>query len=576
MGHFMFWTEDENTGKTVYTQADLDTYTSIVYLDTSTDEIERRRAGDMQRQRGVAHAWHIQRWKDEEKARLRELCHDNGILFSIMTAGEDDYSRVLKMLQYHLCTVEMNEGLVLAEVDKLITSNQEPQIVVVLDADKTLAPVDTGALYWELLKEWSDGTADNIGDPVSSLFQHSAWKYSYSAFRQATLLYNDSASASEFERLCDLTAIQVDLFPELMSLLRRGLNRQHLQVLVITSGLRRVWEKVLLRHGLGSDVSVIGGGRMDDGYVVTPLSKRSVVQHLQTRHKMRVWAVGDSPIDLPMLQAADRAVVVVTNEGVRSRTMESALQSAIDHEGLVAQQLLLPAHVRPRLSTRQLPLMDDIDRKITTDIHLQFHHFTETPAAKLLMTPMRDARISGVALREAHRRVGWFLAVQCLSAVMNLERKPIVHVQGQNTDGYCFENEARTTIVAMMRGGESMAFGVNDAMPTAYFVHAFEAKDVTNLHLNGQTTVVLVDAVVNSGASVVQFVRHIRGEHPQIRIIVMTGVIYRGSLHRGGVIHGLSKEGLLTIIALRVSENSFKGSRGTDTGNRLFMTTHLK
>ncbi|KAK3669802.1 hypothetical protein LTR78_010319 [Recurvomyces mirabilis] len=574
--HFMFWTEDEDTGRTVYTKADLEAYTSIVYLDASKDDIERRRAQDVQRQRDVAHSWHLQRWKDEEKARLRELCREHGILFSTMTAEPDDYGHIADILHYHLCTVEMNESLVLAEVDKVVTSKQEPQIVVVLDADKTLAAVDTGALYWELLRGRIDGTADVDGDPVSRLFKHSAWKYSYAAFKQATLLYEESAATSAFERLCDLTAAQVDLFPELLSLLQCGPDRPNLKALVITSGLRRVWEKVLVRHGLRSNVSVVGGGRMSDGYVITPLSKRNAVQHLQLRHQMRVWAVGDSPLDLPMLQAADRAIVVVTAEEVRSRTMESALQTAIDHEGLVALQLLLPAHVRPRLSTDRLPLVDDIYRTIMSDTHLQFHHFTETAGAKLLMTPMRDAQISGVTLREAHRRVGWFLAIQCLSAVLNLDRKPIIHVQGQNTDGYCFENEARTTIVAMMRGGEPMAFGVNDAMPTSHFVHAFEARDVTKLHLDKQRTVVLVDAVVNSGASLVEFVRHIRGGHPRIRIIVVAGVVHQGSLYRGEAIHGLSKEGHLTIIALRTSDNSFKGSRTTDTGNRLFMTTHLK
>lgn len=36
-----------------------------------------------------------------------------------------------------------------------------------------------------------------------------------------------------------------------------------------------------------------------------------------------------------------------------------------------------------------------------------------------------------------------------------------------------------------------------------------------------------------------------------------------------------SKPEDFNLVALRQSENQFTGSRGTDTGNRLFNTTHL-
>lgn len=64
-----------------------------------------------------------------------------------------------------------------------------------------------------------------------------------------------------------------------------------------------------------------------------------------------------------------------------------------------------------------------------------------------------------------------------------------------------------------------MAFGVNDAFPLAMFVHASHPDDIKLHHLQDQLTLVLVDSVVNSGKTVVQFVQHVRNLNATIRIV---------------------------------------------------------
>jgi len=71
-----------------------------------------------------------------------------------------------------------------------------------------------------------------------------------------------------------------------------------------------------------------------------------------------------------------------------------------------------------------------------------------------------------------------------------------------------------------MRGGEAMAFGINEAFPSAMFIHAKRPEDIEPHHLLQQRTVVLVDSVVNSGKTVVDFVQHIHSIHATIRIVV--------------------------------------------------------
>ncbi|KFY29425.1 hypothetical protein V491_00033 [Pseudogymnoascus sp. VKM F-3775] len=138
--------------------------------------------------------------------------------------------------------------------------------------------------------------------------------------------------------------------------------------------------------------------------------------------------------------------------------------------------------------------------------------------------------------------------------------------------GYRLLREEHTLIVALMRGGEPMAFGVNEAFPLATFVHAKEPTEMRD-HLQGRTNIVLVDSVVNSGKTVVQFVQYIRNLDPTIRIVVVTGVAQADSISI--IEHALPRERHLSVIALRLSANKFTGKGPTDTGNRLYNTTHL-
>ncbi len=52
---------------------------------------------------------------------------------------------------------------------------------------------------------------------------------------------------------------------------------------------------------------------------------------------------------------------------------------------------------------------------------IQVLHATDRKAAKLLMTPMRNAMNVGPVLREAHGHVGWYLATEFLGDVIGIE-----------------------------------------------------------------------------------------------------------------------------------------------------------
>lgn len=128
-----------------------------------------------------------------------------------------------------------------------------------------------------------------------------------------------------------------------------------------------------------------------------------------------------------------------------------------------------------------------------------------------------------------------------------------------------------------------MAFGVSKALPRAAFAHAKTFADVDKKIFEGKRTVVLVDSVINTGKSIVEFVLPLRERYPGVRVVVVAGVVQEDAVvvKKGdgkgetGFAEMLRDDKELWVVALRKSANRYKGKGGTDTGHRLFNTTML-
>lgn len=478
---------------------------------------------------------------------------------------------------FRLHTEEFNMACAKSKLDKAITAQANRlETMLVIDGDKTLAADDTGVLFWkEVMKHVQ---LDGVEDPWKVLFS-GPLKYSYTAFRQATLLYDEWTDNSTFEHHCEKVASIVAVHREFLSLLQKVAASTHVGAVVITCGLRHIWEKVLQQVGLSEKIKVIGGGRISDGYMVSAEVKCALVAHLQKAHDLYIVAFGDSPLDLPMLKQANDAIVVTGEVEKRSRTMDVPLHHAIENEGFHARQVLLSCNASPRLEITKLPLVDITDKWFINSITFRptyyFLSSSDPNAAKLLMTPMRNSAIAGPALREAHRRIGWFLATNFLGNLIGLEEYPLQHVLHRDTAGYRFLDEEKILIVALMRGGEPMAYGVSDALPRAIFLHAKTEDDIKPVHINGYRTVILVDSVINTGKTIIDAVYHIRGLDARVRIIVVAGVVQADSVAKGSGLAGVLRRCGGILVALRTSETKYVGRKETDTGNRLFNSTHL-
>ena len=583
-GHFKLWSEQQQALIPVWTEQDTQTYTHILYLNTDPEVILKRCKED-DRERYLPALEALVKWQNEEKTELRTKCRQNGILFSIVSSDGSINQSATKVLQYiddfRRHTEDYNNVQIGLELNKILQQRSQSKTMLVLDADKTMAPQDTGKIFW---KKVASICPSEYGDNTLKTLFESDLKYSYSAFRNATMLYESAANLLSFDTVCQEIAREVVMHPDIISLLQLVAEHDHIGAMVVTSGIRRVWELVLDREGLSKSVDIIGGGRIKDKVVVTPEVKGFVISRLKEQHKKYVYAFGDSPLDLEMLKKANEAIVIVGQGKSRSSNVNGALRAAIESEGLKARQALLPSYASPRLDTAILPIADLTSQDFVHSIlcrfvdHLQLPiiHATDRNPTKLLAAPTRDPSLPGGMLREAHRRIGVYLATHYLSDIIGMESFTSIHVTGSPTDNYRLLHESKTTIVALMRAGEPLALGISDTFPRAMFVHAKDPHDLKPHHVKGQINIILADFVLNTGKTVIEFLHYVRNIHASVRIIIVAGVVQDQLVSDNVLARALSMHGNVHVVALRLSKTKYTGTRANDTGNRLFNTTHLE
>ncbi|KAH6688926.1 uracil phosphoribosyltransferase-domain-containing protein [Plectosphaerella plurivora] len=542
----------------VWTDGDAKMYTHIIYFDVASHTIAQRRARDSARSRDHCSIAHLEQWKKSEMEQLRDLCAKKGILFAVVSYDRDDPALLAKsriqslLVNFHHHSEDKNWRRVEERIDSILTcQGKSLDKAFVFDADKTLTTMGTGTMFFALQASRGISRDDRVC-PLKALFS-GPLQYTYTAFRQASILFGEPG-AEEFDALCEEVALTISVHPEVQTFIQKATSKPYITAMVVTCGQQLIWDKILDKIGLADSVKVIGAGRAGDpsALVIDANIKANIVKTLKKKHGLHVVAIGDSPLDLPMMEAAHEAIVVVGPENSRSVSMEAALENAIKSTSLTAaRQVILPRGSRCRLSPHLLPIIQ-LDDEITLRgmlAHrsgyvasqaprplsqgpphevavvsagtLPFKHATDSPMAKLLMTPMRDANVSGPALREAHRQVGHLLSVEYLTGLLGLEKYPIPHVQAQSSEGYRLYNERSTGIIALMRGGEPMAIGVNDAFPSAALIHVKEPKDLRADQVKPLKTVILVDSVINSGRSITEMIHRIRSLAPGISIAVV-------------------------------------------------------
>jgi uracil phosphoribosyltransferase len=196
------------------------------------------------------------------------------------------------------------------------------------------------------------------------------------------------------------------------------------------------------------------------------------------------------------------------------------------------------------------------------------HHSTR-PAAQLLANQSRRADIDARSLSEAHHEIGRFLAYG-LADALELENYTIQHCQGPR-EGVRIKDEHRVSVVCLMRSGQYLADGLRDVLRQAPIFpvtpcrsSGLTEKDVRMILKASPHTIVVVDAVVNTGESLRPVLAQLAASSGA-RLHVLAAVAPTPTAEK------LAGDfPAVTFEYLRLSENQYVGKGHTDTGDRVF------
>ena len=380
-----------------------------------------------------------------------------------------------------------------------------PGVVCLVDCDKTLIEEDTTAL---LMKRH-----DVEAKGLISIYERDRYT-NYQCYMAAKWLReNMPADEEDLEWLANAVTPNERLLSDITS-------SKSIPVVAITAGSEDSWCHLISR--LCPNVVLLRTEGVMSKYV-----KYFVTRELQKRGHF-VVAIGDSLLDSLMLAHANRSYVY----------------SGKGRRGSIELMLKHHPHIRQFASCRyQYPGVPSDNGVCLVDC---LDHDNSSIAADVAICKSSSGS-TGRVLRNAHRRLGGRLGRRMAS---------------------CMPSE-QLVVVAMMRSGLPLAEGIADELdcPLLFFT-GDTGSLVQQINENGfgRKRIVLVDGVINTGASLTDLATELRN----FNIAIAASVVSSSARI------ALSAP----LFSARVSDNSYVGSKqweisdgkGPDTADRLFRT----
>jgi len=199
-------------------------------------------------------------------------------------------------------------------------------------------------------------------------------------------------------------------------------------------------------------------------------------------------------------------------------------------------------------------------------------HFTERHIVQLLASESRRTDTTPHALSRAHVALGRFLAGELVERLA-LDPCDIQHPQGVRS-GWRVADEASIVLLPFMRAGLYAADGVREVLQNSQVLHVhpersvgLSAGELAGLDALGARVGVIVDAVVNTGATLEPVLAQLRGRFERVYMLALVAPAETANrLERDWP--------QVEFLFARTSTNQYVGAGTTDTGNRLFGTTH--
>lgn len=293
-GHYAFI--GNNGYKIVFTEDDRSAYDVFLYLDTPSDMIvtfSRNSSGSKK------NTWiteqDISKWKAFEIKELKSVCAS--LEKDLIILDEDTQTCIEFIDQY----VADKSGALFnpAKVAKQIVHKISDKIncdsnVILLDCDKTISENDATRTFCKSLEiDFNE---------LKTIFFND--RYSIYQFYKVAKIYG-SKTMPEINSAAQNAKSELKINDGILQALDSQRNSLKIG---ITSGVYPIWKMILDEKEILD--GLIGCFDLENlTFLITPQVKAEVVKQLQATGK-KVSAIGDSVIDIPMLEAADYGFII--------------------------------------------------------------------------------------------------------------------------------------------------------------------------------------------------------------------------------------------------------------------------
>lgn len=294
-GHYAFIGDDGFY--TVLTEADKYCYDHFFYLDTLTEKIiEFSRANPKTSQDLTIQASKIAAWKQFEIAGLSRVCDELGKELVILDENTQSCIQFITLWIQSFSDFFDYPKIAIKLVQQFLqTQDKQHSSIVLLDGDNTLANNDTTYDFCDFLQ------IEKLA--LKRIFY--ADRYSSYQFFQVQNLYQHF-DEQNINKATEYAASKIQICDELWAFVHRYAPKAYFCVL--TSGLFGIWQGKTDELG---GIDKVWGNLADktQTFFVTPMLKKQIALAFQN-NGVQVMAVGDSVIDIPMLEVANRGYIV--------------------------------------------------------------------------------------------------------------------------------------------------------------------------------------------------------------------------------------------------------------------------
>ncbi|OJJ77022.1 hypothetical protein ASPBRDRAFT_190361 [Aspergillus brasiliensis CBS 101740] len=525
-------------------------FTHIMYVNTPVEVAYQRFIEDNKKAMSVGDAEGRPRecpldvfraWAKEEIKELQAACLDRHIMFTMVDPS--NLPRIITLIHNFQLDRDghekRNQAIVNQRIDELVARWQgHVERVVVMDCDDTLATKDVEHIFWEKYYFGDDDHPDEGHRQLPE--EHHDWerpREDYFQCRQACFAYEQVVAEGRFDEICSKAGSASSLVPPFGYFLHLASKYPHIRIILVTSGPRLLWERILAREGLSRSVWVIGSDPISVDYVVTPSVKENLMKRLAEVHNLHVWAFRDAhPYEYSYTNEAwfgyEPLLPVLA-----SRVNESG--DRLDRTSLRLIALEQP-EVLEKLFLHQFALFHTTHKGIAKLLHERMLKTGEVPVH--------------VWRKKIRIEAAEYLTHQYMRELPELQGNAIVMPEEPEVTGYPLFHDGRVLIVPLTEDSSPMAPSFKSAFGESSVLEVSQATDIHLDQLLEIDAVVLVDSVVDSADNIARFVHHIRRLRPRLKVFIMVGVLQAELVAPGGPLPSLGRGGPIRVAALSLAK----------------------